>query len=518
MSKRIGVLFLALVILFSITACSSPSASSPAPSGAGSAKPAKTTLNIAIANDPGTLDICGSPGNSAWDQISYNIYDFLFTLDNNNKEVPLLAESWDKKDDLTYVFHLRKGVKFSDGTPFKASDVLASFNFYKTNPSGKMIVASIDWEKTKVIDDNTIQVAFISPSVAVFGQMNYIRITSEAAIKNPDAMKTKPVGTGAYMLKEWVTGTSMTLVKNPNYWGTKGVLETAVYKVITDASQRTNALLAGNVDLIIQTSPNDIEVIKKDGKFTVTTFSNSQCDSLLFNCSDRSVMKNADLRKTVAYATDKAGIQKVAYNGISKIATAPVPSNFRDYDKNWQIFDNYYEFNMEKAKASLAKSGVPAGTTLTIISNGSNEQMKSAQVIQANLIKLGLNAKITTFDPSVYQKNILDPNATWDICLLGMGSPQLVVADMYLAYFLNQPYGFFAATAPDFVAAVKDANKISTLEQEKGVAKKLIDMEVAALPHFAYMEMPITDSYSNSLQGFTVWYTRMVPIRFLSFK
>ena len=102
--------------------------------------------------------------------------------------------------------------------------------------------------------------------------------------------------------------------------------------------------------------------------------------------------------------------------------------------------------------------------------------------------------------------------------MLSMGSPQLLVADFYLAYFLNQPYAFYAATAPDFVTAVKDANKISTLDLEKPVAKKLLDMEVAALPHFSYMETPITDSYSNSLQGFAIWYARMVPIRLLSFK
>lgn len=475
----------------------------------------KTTINIAIANDPGTLDICGTPSNSAWDQISYNIYDFLYTLDANNNEVPLLAESWEQVDGQTYIFNLRKGVLFSDGTTFDANDVLASLLTYKESPSGRMPVGSVDWDRTEVIDEYTMQVGLVTPGLPLFGQMCYWRITSEEACQDPDAMKTNPVGTGAYMLDEWVTGTSLKLVKNPNYWGEEGVIEEAIYNVITDASQRTNALLAGGVDLIIQTSAKDVDMILDSGDYSVKTFSDSKNDTILFNCSTKSVMNNADLRKAVAYATDKVGILNAAYSGHGTTATAPVPSIFRDYDASWQITDNYYSFDMDKAQQSLTASGVAEGTDLTIISNGGSEQMASAQIIQANLIKLGLNPQIVTYDPAVYQSIIMDENAGWDICMVSMGSPQLITADKYLGYFINQPYGFYSTYNPSFVDSVKAGYALAKID--KATAKELIDIETNDLPHFAYMETPIYDSYANDLQNFQVWYTRMVPLRLLSF-
>ena len=531
MAKRILALLLTLVLVLSIAACankSTPAESSPGNTAAepsnsenpdssapAPANPSKTKISIAIANDPGTLDICGTPSNSAWDQISFNIYDFLYTLDSNNNEIPLLAEKWEQKDESTFIFYLRQGVKFSDGSTFDAKDVLASLLYYKDSPSGKMPVASVDWDKTKVIDDNTIEVGFISPGIALFGQICYWRITSEEACQDADEMKSNPVGTGAYMLEDWVSGTSMTLVSNPNYWGEKGVIERAVYNVITDASQRTNALLAGDVDLIIQTSAKDVDLIESDGKYTVHAFSDSKCDTILFNCSEASVMKDADLRKAVAYATDRVGIQNAAYFGHGKIANAPIPSVFRDYDSSWQLADNYYAYDMDKAKTSFQKSGVAEGTPLTIISNGGSEQMVSAQVIQASLLNLGFVPEIVTYDPAVYQKTILDPSSKWDICLVSMGSPQLVTADMYLGYFINQPYCFYGASNPNFETAIKERYAITVVD--KTAAKELIDMEINDLPHLAYMETPIYDSFSTDLQNFTTWYTRMVPLRLLSF-
>jgi peptide/nickel transport system substrate-binding protein len=514
MLKRIGMLVLSLAILLGITACSGNTQTNS--SAAPTAKAAKNVINIAVGNDPGTLDPCGTSGNPAWDQVSYQIYDTLYTLDNNNKEVPRLAESWEKKDELTYVFRLRKGVKFSDGSPFKASDVIFSFNVYKSNQVGALQVAAIDFDKTKAIDDNTLQIVYKQPSAPAFPQLAYIRITSESAYNaSKDKMKTTPVGTGAYMLKEWVTGTTITLVANPNYWGDKPVIQTAVYKIITDAAQRTNALLANNVDLAFTIKPSDVVTIKNDKNFVVNSYSNSSNDSMIFNTSADSICKNVDLRKAIAYATDKAGIQKVVYAGIGNTATAPVPAFFRDFDKAWMT-NGYYDYNMDKAKEALQKSGVPAGTALTLITNGQAEQVGAAQVIQASLQKLGLNLKIVTYDASVYTSNARNPKGGWDIGLFSTSSPNLLIPDMFNAYFLNLGIGSFKPD--DFVKAVQNALLVTDVSKMGPTSKQVVDIVMRDLPHFSFMETPQVAAYSNTLQGYAVWYVRIVPIRLLSFK
>ncbi len=515
MVKRIGVLFLAFAIIFGFAACSSPAPSgSAAPSA--TAKPAKTTVNIALPADPGSFNPMGAAGNDSFAQVATQIYDRLYIFDNNMKEVPQLAESWEKKDDVTWVFKLRKGVKFSDGSDFKASDVLFTLQLCKDDKTNGLIVQLMDWSKTKVIDDNTIQIAYTEPNAVVFGQLQSVFITSEKAYKaSPDQMKTKPIGTGPYTLKEWVTGSSLTLVANPNYWGEKPKIQTIVYKVIPDASQRTNALLAGNVDLALNVQPSDIETIKKDPKLTAAVQSKNSNDSFFMNTTEYSVLKNADLRKAIAYSVDKAGIQKAAYSGLGKLATANVPSFFKDYDKAWASKD-YYSYNIDKAKEYFAKSKVPAGTTLTIISNGGKEQMIAAQIIQAGIQKLGLNAKIVTYDPSVFSKNAMDAKGGWDIAMWSTGSPNFIMPDLFNAYILNLGVSGYKPDA--FVTAIKTALKQTDLAKMAPYTKQVYDMLVNDLPHFSYMETPLFYGYTNDLQGYSVWSIHVVPVRLLSFK
>lgn len=518
MFKKIVVLIMAVAIILGITACSSktPQGNNPQTSTPGSsAAPVKNTINIAIGSDPGTLDPLGASANDAWGQISLQIYDQLFTYDQSMKEIPMLAKSWDKPDELTYIFHLREGVKYSSGTEFKASDVLFSLNLNKNDPTGSLLVAKIDWDNTKVIDDNTIQIAYVEPNAPSFPQLAYLRIVSEKEYNaSPDKMLTTPVGTGPYMLSKWVTGSSITLVANPNYWGEKPQIETVNYKIITDASQRTNALLAGDVDLALDIAPSDVEIINKDKNYTTAINSSNANETIIFNTTSNSVCQDVNVRKAIAYAINKEGIRKVAYSGLGNLAISPLPSFFLDYDKSWNA-DGYLDYNIEKAKEAIKNAGIPEGTKLKIINRGIAVHLAVSQVIQANLKEIGLDVEIVSYDPSVYTMNAMNPAGGWDMAMYSMGCPSFLTADCYNAFLLNLAIGGYKAD--DFVATINKALAETDLTKMAPYSKQLNEIILRDVPMFAYMETPIINAFNNSLNGYTLGYINNIPVRLLSF-
>lgn len=532
MLKRIGILLLAIVMVVGLTACTTTPQTSASPSSAASASAApasdgastmptavtssKDTLNYAIDADPGTLSSVTPVANNAYGQIVYNIYDSLFTFDGSNNIVWQLATSYDQKDDTHVVFHIRQGVKLSDGSDFKASDVLFSMNLYKADKAASQSVARVDWDNTKVTDDYTIEVAFKQADITALGQFAFMKFTSEKAYSaSKDQMKTTPVGSGPYMLKEWTTGSTVTLVANPNYWGNKPLVNTVVYKVISDATQRTNALLAGDVDFATFIQPSDVDTIKEGGDFTVSVQATNAADSIFFNTRSTSPCSSVALRQAIAYSVDKAGIQGAAYNGLAKLSVAPLSSAFRDFNPDWAKTP-YYDYNLDKAKELVAEANLPAGTTLKIINNGSTEHTLAAQIIQASLAKIGVTLEITNYDPAVYFKQLADPEATWDMALQNIGAPSYLTGDCLNAWMLH--LGVTGYKPDAFVTAINGALASTDVKAAAPFVNTIHDLVVQDVPFFSYVDHPIVYAYNSNLQGYNIMYMNNVNAGTFYFK
>jgi peptide/nickel transport system substrate-binding protein len=493
MMKGIVVL---LVLVFSVASL-----------GACSLIPSKTVeptkITVAVADDPRTFTFLSAMGSESYGNIVSQIYEHLFDYGVDYQMTPELAETWDKVDDTHYTFNLRKGVKFSDGSDFKASDVIFSFNKSKDDPANSQAVAGIDFENTKVIDDNTISVAFTSPYVVNFINLSQVRIASEAAFNSSeDQLKTTTCGTGPYMLKEYKPGASALLVKNPNYWGDEPKIDEVVFNFITDASQRTNSLMSGEADIITTVGFSDLDEFKNDPDYAVTSKIGWQSANIFFNTTSNSVCRDVNLRQAVAYAVDKAGILKTVFNGYGEESVAPFTVNFRDYDESY-VTDGYYDYDLEKAKAAYAKAKLPKGTTLTIINNGSANDAAQAQIIQASLASIGIDAKIVTYDAAVYFPTMMDPTKGWDIALQGITCPSGLGADLVNAWMMH--LGITGYKDPAFVAAINDAITKSEIEDMAGPTKIIYDILVRDLPYFTFTQMAANYAYSNKVKDFVIW-------------
>jgi peptide/nickel transport system substrate-binding protein len=224
---------------------------------------AQSALVDGVASEPRSADPyfhAEEPTNN----LNWNIYDGLTRFDVDYKLQPALAEKWEAVDDRTWVFHLRKGVKFHDGTPFTAED--AKFSIHRCGTWAKSgykdSVSQI--ERVDAVDPHTVKIVTKGPFGILPAMMGRVMMMSKAYVEKTgdDAQATKPIGTGAYELKEWVRGDHLTLVANEGYFRGAPKIKQVVIRPLTNDATRTAALLSGEVQLIIDVPVRDVARIK----------------------------------------------------------------------------------------------------------------------------------------------------------------------------------------------------------------------------------------------------------------
>ena len=222
----------------------------------------KDTLIVAQAAEAKTMDPVAS-NDVPSHRVFLNIYDTLIQRDQEGKLVPALADSWEQVDPLTLVLKLKKGIKFHNGNDFKANDVVFSLTRAKEAPALMSFFGDID--KVEAVDDYTVKITTKQP----FGPLiNYLShkgscILDEETVKAAgEDYALHPVGTGPYEFVSWRSGDRITLKANPNYFGGKPVTENLVFRVITEATNRTIALETKEVDIAYEIDPIDIQFIK----------------------------------------------------------------------------------------------------------------------------------------------------------------------------------------------------------------------------------------------------------------
>lgn len=359
-------------------------------------------------------------------QIAQHLFDTLTFQDENQKLVPGLAESWKPISETTWEFKLRKGVKFHDGSPFTAADVVFSLNRPPKVPNSpsSLSIYTRPITEIKVVDEFTLHLSTKAPYPLLPTDMSRVYIMSSKAAK-PDVaegMTTEAlskgeglVGTGPYKFVEWVRGNRLVLAGNKDYWGEKPRWEKVTFRPMSNDASRVAALLAGDVDMVENPPPADMKKLRENPNVKISqAVSNRLIYIHLDSFTDAPVtvsdvpagknpLKDRKVRQALSQAINRDAIASRIMEGLGQPTADFIPYPMFGTRKDAKI-DPY---NVEAAKKLLAEAGYPNGFSITL-GTPNDRYINDAEVAQAvasQWTRIGVKTKVDAVTRNVFFKN-----------------------------------------------------------------------------------------------------------------
>lgn len=304
--------------------------------------------------------------------VAGKIYQSLLSYDAQLRPQPSLARAWKvSADGLVYTFDLQRGVKWHDGKPFGAADVVFSVDKFlrETHPRGRLIINRYI-DAVTAIDEHTVEFRlkeFFAPFMGLFVVDNMPMVPRhiyEGSDFRKNPANQTPIGTGPFKFKEWKKGSHVLLTRNDEYWK-KGLpyLDEIVFRVIPDAASRAVAFEKGDVQLLRGGDVDNVDVkrLKALPGVEMTTKGWEMYAPLAFVCMNqrRPPFDNLKVRQAVMHAINRKFVVDHIFFGMGKVATGPIASTTRFYDGGAV----QYAYDLKKARALIRESGVDVGAT-----------------------------------------------------------------------------------------------------------------------------------------------------------
>jgi peptide/nickel transport system substrate-binding protein len=342
---------------------------------------------------------------SIW--IFEQIYEMLYEVTPDGKDVqPWLATSYElSSDQLTWTFHLRDGVKFSNGQAMTSADVKFSLDEAGKAAQGWGYINSAIKEITTP-DPLTVVIQTKypwSPLLADLSLFNNGIIPDNYAGKSAKDFYQAPIGTGPFVWDHWTKGQELKLVKNPNYWQKgKPYLDSVTWTTVGDDNTRI-LQLKGDQAQVDEFPPwASVADLKNTPGVTMDLFPSTRTDYMLFN-ERRKPFQDVHVRRAISLALDRASMVKAVLFNNGTPAYSFIAPNVPYHDTN----AGGLQFNLDQAKAEMAQSTVPDGFNTTLmVGAGTVDENSLAQIIQQELAPLNIKITLTKVDPSVEFTNV----------------------------------------------------------------------------------------------------------------
>ena len=421
-----GVVAIGLLLSACGGTSATPSATtSTAATGAAATAPASgSTLIYGTAVPVTSLDTAGTGGLLTYPaafEAAFLVYDGLVRFNSKLQVQPDLASSWSvAANGTTWTFHLRQGVKFTDGTPFNATAAAWNLNRMispKTNDTNRPI-----WDifsSAKATGTYTLQVSTKAPSGQVLNDLAHgsaLMVSPAAVQKYGSNYGIHPVGTGPYMVKSFQPGTELNLVANPGYWGGKPKLAGIDFKSIPDSATRIAALQSGQVQVIDTVPPENVAQLQSDPSLKVISVPGLQTFGVVLN--ERIAPLNDPLvRQAFNDAVDKAAIVKTLFQGQASVMDSPLAP-----DTTGHAAQTPYPYDPAKAKSLLSQAGYTPGAGGVLAKGGRALSLtlsypttqypagaKVAQAIQSQLQQIGVKVTLNPIDSASFFNTLRVP-------------------------------------------------------------------------------------------------------------
>jgi len=495
------------IILFLLSSCESKTSQTiQTDSNNGSYEPVYGDTLIAGSIGEPSILIPMLAGDSASHDVAGLIFNGLVKYDTDLSVIGDLAESWDiSPDGLVITFHLRKGVKWTDGVEFTAHDVMFG---YKTIIDEKTPTAYqedfLQVKKAEVLDAYTFRVTYEKPFAPALTSWGNLVVLPRHILEGKDITKTdfgrNPIGLGRYKLKKWISGQEVILSSNRDYFEGRPYINGYIYRVIPDPATMFLELKAGGIDMmglspIQYTKQTDNEFFRNSfQKFRYPVFSYTY---LGFNLK-HPWFKDKRVRQAIAHAIDKKEIIDVVLFGLGSPSTGPFVPDTWPYNPHVKKYD----FNPEKAKQLLKEAGWEDTDgdgildkdgnkfEFTIRTNMGNKlREKTATIIQWRLSNIGIKVGIEVIEWSAFINEFIDKRR-FEAVMLGWGIG--IDPDQYDIWHSSKTrekeFNFVSYNNPEVDELLEKGRRTFNIEERKKAYFKIQEILADDLPYiFLYV-------------------------------
>ncbi|WP_294393639.1 ABC transporter substrate-binding protein [uncultured Sphingomonas sp.] len=373
---------LASLALLCVLACAAPAS-------------ARDRIVVALQLEPPTLDPTAGAA-SAIDEVTYRtIYEGLTRLDATGAPMPLLATGWTMAPDArSYVFRLRGGVRFADGTPFDARVV--AFSLLRAGAPGSANaqaealgnIAGVD-----MLDPLTVRIRLKQPDAglpALLAWGDSVMVSPRAVA----ALATTPVGTGPFLYASWVRGDRLTLSRNEGYWGVKPSLKAIQFRFVGDPAAAYAGVKTHEIDLFPDyPAPENLAQLRADPSLAVSV-NPSQAEVIVALNNARGPFRDLRVRRAIAHAIDRRAIIDGAMSGYG----TPIGSHFPPQSPDYVDLTGRYPHDLGRARALLADAGYPNGFTTVLALPPAPYAHRTGEIVAAQLHAIGITVRIVPLE------------------------------------------------------------------------------------------------------------------------
>jgi peptide/nickel transport system substrate-binding protein len=441
------------------------------------------------------------------------IYEPLYKATPNGKSlVPDMATSYSlSANKLSWTFNLRQGVDFSNGQEMTSADVKFSILRVAAKASNPWTFINADIAKITTPSKFVVVVTTKTPWAPLQADM---ALFANGVIPNNYAGETStvfwqhPIGTGPFMVKQWIKGNALDLVKNPHYWEAgKPYLDGVNFVSVPDDNTRLLQLESGSAQIDEFPAWSQVSELSSKPGITMTLFPSSWTQFLGFN-EQIKYYKDVHVRLAISDAIDRAAIIKAVLFGHGTVANSQVTPALWDYDKSTPGA----QYNLAKAKAQMAMSKYPKGfSTKLLVGSGNQNELTMGQIVQSELLPLGI--KVTLQEVNGAQETTLQDESQFQMSFL-YDTTDIIDPDELMTFAAAGGSGA-QGTHAEFTnydnaqvnSLIQQAEHVLSMPARKAIYDK-VQLILAQDPPMAYLfYQPFAYAYSSKVHGFAVYPT-----------
>ena len=383
MKKLLALVLLAGILCTALTACGGGSTEKPTED-----RKSTNEIVVGIAQD---LDDSLDPHKTVkagTREVMFNVFEGLVKPAPNGDLIPAIAETYEvSKDHLTYTFTLREGVKYHNGEAVTAEDVVYSLSRCLNADDGVQEVAAFSniAYMTAAPDGRTVEIKLLEPSNEFLSYLTVAILPKDYAEQD-----TAPVGTGPFKFVSRTAQDNIVLEKFDEYWGTPARLDKVTLKIVENADSLMLSLQSGAIDLCGHLT--NTQVAQLGDGFDVAVDTMKLVQALYLNNAVEP-FDDIRVRQALCHVVDKQQILDLAFDGYGKLIGTSIYPDFGKYFDESLI--DYYEYDVEKAKALLTEAGYPEGFSMTMtVPSNYKPHIDTAEVLVQQLAAVGITAEI----------------------------------------------------------------------------------------------------------------------------